>query len=224
MRPLALEFPDDPQVVNMSDQYLFGPDLLVAPVLEQGATQRTVYLPAGGWIDFRTDQIIEGPRYVTVPAPLDSLPLFIRRGAIIPMGPDMQYSGERPLDPLTLEIYRGGDRSFILYEDDGETTAYQTGAYAETGLEVRANADSLLCLIGEVRGGFAGYHPKRSIVLNVHQQGAVKEVNCNGAALAAAADRAALERMAAGWWWSETVRLLRVKFRHTDRSSIVRVS
>ncbi len=224
MRPLALVFPDDPQVVNMSDQYLFGPNLLVAPVLEQGVAQRTVYLPAGGWIDFRTDQVIEGPRYVEVPAPLDSLPLFIRQGAIVPMGPNMQHCGERPLDPLTLEIYRGGDRSFILYEDDGETTAYQTGAYAETSLEVRANADSLLCLIGEVRGGFAGYHPERTIVLNVHQQGAVEEINYNGAALAAAADKAALERMAAGWWWNEAARLLSVKFRHTARSSVIRVS
>src|SRR4029077_985158 len=107
MRPLVLEFPGDPRVLDLADQYLFGRDMMVAPVLDEGALERTVYLPAGVWIDFWTEQSHTGPGFLKVAALLDTIPLFIAHGAIIPMGPRMQYSGERPLDPLTIEIYRG---------------------------------------------------------------------------------------------------------------------
>ncbi len=107
MRALVLEFPHDPNVFNLTDEYLFGPDILVAPVLDEGARERNVYLPSGVWIDFWTEAIHTGPCSLTVPAPLEILPLFIRQGAILPLGPEVQYSWERPLDPLTLEVYRG---------------------------------------------------------------------------------------------------------------------
>jgi len=224
MRPLALEFPGDPAALNLSDQYLFGPFILVAPVLEEGATRRTVYLPAGAWIDFRTDRVIQGPRYVEVDAPLDVLPLFIRQGAIIPMGAPMQHCTQQAPDPLTLEVYRGANGSFVLYEDDGETTAYRHGEYAETQLEMRCDADSTTCLIGEARGSFDGYRAQRTMVLNVHRQGSVKLVSRNGAPLLAASDQGALERMAAGWWWKEATRLLTVKFEHGPGASIIRMA
>jgi alpha-glucosidase (family GH31 glycosyl hydrolase) len=224
MRPLVLEFPDDPQVVNICDQYLFGPYILIAPVLEQGASRRSVYLPAGVWVDFKTGRTIEGPGYLEVDAPLEVLPLFIRPGAIIPMGPPMQYSGQAPLDPLTIEIYRGGDACFVLYEDDGETTAYRTGEYAETEIRVHANSASLSCLIGQTSGGFAGFQPERTIVINVHQQSAVGEVTCNGTPLAKTADEATLKPMAAGWWWNAAARILTAKFQRTRGASLIRIT
>ena len=225
MRPLALEFPDDPQAVNLSDQYLFGPEILVAPVVEESAAERAVYLPAGTWIDFWTDRTIDGPCSVNAAAPLDLMPLFVRQGAIIPTSPRMQHTGERPLDPLTLEIYRAaGDHSFVLYEDDGQTNAYQAGAYAETLLEVRARTGLVMCVIGEARGTFAGHRAERSIVLNSHQQTAVREVDLNGAALSACTDNASLDRMPAGWCWNEAAGLLSIKFRHAGTGSAIRVS
>ena len=80
MRPLVLEFPQDPTVVNLSDEYLFGSELLVAPVVDEGSTQRKVYLPEGGWIDFWNETVYVGPQWIEVSAPIDTLPLFVRRG------------------------------------------------------------------------------------------------------------------------------------------------
>ncbi len=224
MRPLALEFPGDRQVLDLCDQYLFGREIMVAPILDQGAVERMVYLPAGVWIDYWTDQVYAGPRFIRVPAPLETLPLFIRQGATIPMGPNMQFSGERPLDPLTIEIYRGADRAFTLYEDDGESTACETGQYAETGFDVTAPAGEMRCFIAAVRGGFSGYRPERTVVLNIHQQGAVREVSCDGAAITQVATGQALERAAAGWCWNAAAAILTVKLRRTAAALRLRVS
>src|SRR5260370_38340710 len=179
MGPVVLSLPKDPEVLNLSDEYLLGRDLLVAPILNEGATERIVYLPAGTWIDLWSDIVYTGPRTVNVSAPLETLPLFVRQGAILPMGPDVQYSSERPLDPLTLESYRGADHSFTLYEDDGESTAYQSGAYVRTRFEVTESEGELLCTIGEPEGSFAGDQPERTIVLNVLQQPATHEASCD---------------------------------------------
>ena len=103
MRPLVLDYPCDSHVHNLGDEYLFGPEILVAPILDEGTRERTVYLPAGVWFDFWSDARHSGDRFVRVQAELDSMPLFVRQGAIIPMGPDVQYSSERLLDPLTLD-------------------------------------------------------------------------------------------------------------------------
>jgi alpha-glucosidase len=224
MRPLVLEFPDDPRVFNLSDEYLFGPDILVAPILDEGATERIVYLPAGIWIDFWTDTVYTGPRSLTVTAPLDTLPLFIRQGAILPLGPEMQYSGEHPLDPLTLEIYRGADRSFTLYEDDGETTAYQTGACILTPFQVTESVGLLTCLIGETRGGFAGYRSERTIFLAIHQQPAVREVICNDVPIPALEARQSLELATRGWWWDDTRGILTIKLQWAAAALLLRVS
>jgi alpha-D-xyloside xylohydrolase len=140
------------------------------------------------------------------------------------MGPDVQYSSERPLDPLTLEIYRGADRSFTLYEDDGETTAYQNGAYVRTCFHVTESQGTFLCRIGEPDGSFAGYQSRRTIMLNVHQQPATHEVNCNGAVLSACADRHSLDESEFGWWLNPGSGTLTVKLRQTAWALKVRVS
>jgi hypothetical protein len=220
MRPLVLDFPDDPRAYNLTDEYLFGRDILVAPVLEEGATERIVYLPAGAWVDFWTDTVYEGPRFLTVEAPLDVLPLFVRQGAIIPTGPD---TSESLLDPLTLEIYPGIAQSFTLYEDDGETTAYQTGGYVQTRFDVTPGAGAVTCLIGEPRGGFPGYQAERTLVLKFHQRYSVYEVRSDDLVVAPCVSAQLLERAACGWWWDEGKGILALKLPRTAEAVTVRV-
>jgi alpha-glucosidase len=224
MRPLVLAYPKDPHVHNLADEYLFGHDILVAPILDEGAAERTVYLPAGVWIDFWTEKSCVGPRFVKVHAELDTIPLFIRQGAIIPMGPDVQYSSERPLDPLTLEIYRGCDGAFTLYEDDGETSAYLNGAFAETRFEITDTPDALICSLGEGRGSFAGHQLPRTILLNIHKQQHVKGVYCDDVAVPAVPATDSLAGADSGWWWNAGKQILTIKLKQTTDARVIKIS
>jgi alpha-glucosidase len=152
MRPMVLNYPDDPRVLEMGDQYLWGDDLLVAPVTRDGARAWSAYLPAGGWYDFWTQQRFEGGRGVQVEAPLDRLPLFAREGAIVPMGPVVQYTDEQPLTEVTLLIYPGPASRFELYEDDGHSNGYREGAHAITEIASRKEGDALVITIAPPRG------------------------------------------------------------------------
>jgi alpha-D-xyloside xylohydrolase len=117
-RPLVYDHPSDPTTWHVDDEYLLGPDLLVAPMFEPRG-RRDIYLPAGGWYDFWTDQRFEGARWITYEAELERLPLFVRAGAVIPMGPDLQYTDEHTWDPLSFEIYPGDSgRSETEVSDD----------------------------------------------------------------------------------------------------------
>ena len=135
IRSLGLAFPEDQTAWATADAYLFGPNLLVAPVFEQGATERKVYLPAGGWYDFWTAKRIEGGTTITVPAPLETIPLFVRTGSIVPTGPVKQYVAEHSTEPVRLTVYPGADGSFQLYDDDGLSFAYETGAFGVVNLK-----------------------------------------------------------------------------------------
>jgi alpha-glucosidase (family GH31 glycosyl hydrolase) len=147
MRPLVMNYPDDPRVWGLGHQFLWGDDLLVAPVTREGARAWPVYLPAGAWYDFWTGARHEGPAGITVEAPLDRLPLLVRAGAILPLGPVLQHTAERPLDELTLRIYPEGTSRFELYEDDGRSNAYRRGHHARTALECAATAGRVIVRI-----------------------------------------------------------------------------
>ena len=127
MRALFMDFPNDPKVATMGDEYMFGPAFLIAPVLEQGQTSRPVYLPAGAdWYDYWTNEKHRGGQTVTVPAPIDRIPLFVRAGSIVPMGVPVQSTATRqPLE--SIRVYPGADARFTLYDDDGVTNAYKDG-------------------------------------------------------------------------------------------------
>ena len=213
MRALVMDFPQDPAVRNISDQYLFGPEILVAPIMQEGATQRKVYLPAGAWTDFWNEATYCGPQWIEISAPLDRLPLFVRQGAIIPMGPDLQYSSQRSLDPLTIEIYRGASRSFTLYEDDGETSDYLNGMFAETDIEVTEAGPVCKCSVAEPRGDFSPARTERTLLFNIHSQPRPQMVQCNSAELDAVADLGALAKVRTGWWWDQARSVLRIKSR-----------
>ena len=134
MRALFMDFPDDPKVADLRDEYMFGPAFLVAPVTEQGATSRSVYLPAGDdWYDFWTNERVHGGQTVTARAPIDTLPLFVRAGAIVPMGSPVENT-KQPQTIASVRVYRGADGAFALYQDDGTTYGYENGDYRLTRL------------------------------------------------------------------------------------------
>jgi alpha-D-xyloside xylohydrolase len=127
MRALWMDFPNDTHVFNMTDEYLFGPSLLVAPVLEQGATTREVYLPAGtDWYNYWTNERVHGGQTITVQAPIDTIPLFVRAGSILPVGAPVESTHDHQ-QLAKIKVYSGADSNFTLYNDDGTTYAYEKG-------------------------------------------------------------------------------------------------
>lgn len=127
MRALFMDFPNDPKVADLRDEYMFGPAFLVAPVTEQGATSRTVYLPAGAdWYNYWTNERVRGGQTIQVAAPIDTLPLFVRAGSILPLGEAVE-STRQVQQIAKLRVYSGADADFVLYQDDGNTYAYEKG-------------------------------------------------------------------------------------------------
>jgi alpha-glucosidase/alpha-D-xyloside xylohydrolase len=134
MRALFMDFPDDPAVLDLKDEYMFGPAFLVAPVTEQGATSRKVYLPKGAdWYDYWTNQRFAGGQWIVVAAPIDVIPLFVRAGSIVPMGSAVLNASE-PQAIDTVRIYSGANGSFALFSDDGKTYGYERGRKSVTSL------------------------------------------------------------------------------------------
>jgi alpha-D-xyloside xylohydrolase len=127
MRALFMDFPHDEKVANITDEYMFGPALLVAPVTEQGATTRDVYLPAGtDWYNYWTDEKVHGGQTITVKAPIDTIPLFVKAGSILPMGAPVQSTHDKQAISR-VKVYPGADSDFTLYNDDGTTYSYENG-------------------------------------------------------------------------------------------------
>ena len=127
MRALFMDFPHDPKVADIGDEYMFGPAFLVAPVTEQGATSRSVYLPAGAdWYNYWTNERSTAARPIKVNAPIDTLPLFVRAGSIVPLGEPVESTGGTQ-KLAHVRVYRGADGDFTLYDDDGKTYAYEGG-------------------------------------------------------------------------------------------------
>ncbi|MBN1309648.1 MAG: DUF5110 domain-containing protein [Chitinispirillaceae bacterium] len=160
-RALPFDFPDDPNVRNNATQFMFGPALLVNPVTAAGAVSRGVYLPAGTWYDFWTGAANDGAagRSVTAEAPLQRIPLYARAGAILPMGPNIQYA-EQSADPIELRIYPGADGSFNLYEDEGDGYGYESGSYSIIPISYSQSTGRVT--IGERTGSFPGMVSNRT--------------------------------------------------------------
>ncbi|MGA1978904.1 MAG: TIM-barrel domain-containing protein [Bacteroidales bacterium] len=168
MRALAFDFRTDTAINNIRDQYMFGPAFLVNPVAEQmysnGKTSgtRPVYLPkAAGWFDFWTGRTLNGGQTIDAPAPIDILPLFVRAGSIVPMGPFLQFATEKPADPLEVRIYPGADGEFTLYEDEADNYNYEKGQYALIGFAWDDAHKTLT--ISDRRGEFPGMLKERII-------------------------------------------------------------
>jgi alpha-D-xyloside xylohydrolase len=129
-RPLVMDWRNDPQTWNVGDQFMFGPALMVNPVTEAKATERRVYLPKTLWYDFWTGETVKGGVYVQAAAPLERIPVYVRAGSILPLGPDEEYAGEKVNGPIELRVYPGADGAFDLYQDEGDSYDYEKGQHA----------------------------------------------------------------------------------------------
>jgi alpha-D-xyloside xylohydrolase len=154
MRALVMDFREDSRVYNIGDQYMFGPALMVAPVIKPGVATRKVYLPAGvSWIDFWTGKTYTGGQTVDASAPITTMPVFVRAGSIIPYGPQVEYSDEKN-DPIELRVYPGANGAFTLYEDEGDNYNYEKGAYST--IPISWNDSTRVLRIGKRAGSFTG--------------------------------------------------------------------
>jgi alpha-D-xyloside xylohydrolase len=159
MRHLVFDYQNDTNVFNIKDQFLFGPAFLVNPVTSAGATSRSIYLPAGSWYDFWTGTPIMGGATTMGSAPLSQIPVYVKAGSIVPMGPNIQYATQS-IDPLEIRIYKGKDGSFTLYEDEGDTYNYESGKYAQITLTWSESAQQLT--IGARTGSYSGMPMSRT--------------------------------------------------------------
>ena len=167
LRPLVMDFEADRATWGIDDQYLFGPSLLVAPVTQFEARSRDVYLPGGAdWYDTRSGRKFAGGQTITAPAPRESMPLFARAGAIVPMGPDVQWTGENPQGPLTVHVFAGADGAFSLYEDQGTDMGYSDGEFAR--IPMRWDESTRTLTIGAREGRFPGMAERREITVVLH--------------------------------------------------------
>jgi alpha-D-xyloside xylohydrolase len=134
MRALFMDFPGDDKVRDIGDEYMFGPAFLVAPVTEQGATSRMVYLPAGtDWYNYWTKERVKGGQSIEVVAPIDTIPLFVRAGSIVPLGAEVENTGQ--VQKLAkVRVYPGASGDFTMYQDDGKTYDYEKGSSQITSL------------------------------------------------------------------------------------------
>lgn len=164
MRGLVMDFNHDPKVKNIADQYMFGPSILVSPIHEYKSTSREVYLPEGsGWFDFYTAEYFEGGQTRKVNAPLERIPLFVKAGSILPAGPELQYTTEKPADPITFYIFPGADATFTLYEDENINYNYENGQF--TTINIRYDDKTGSVVIGERKGSFSGMPEERKFEL-----------------------------------------------------------
>jgi alpha-D-xyloside xylohydrolase len=152
MRPLVMDFPGDLRARSLTDEFLFGPSLLIAPIVSYKQRSRDVYLPGTSpWYNLWTGQLATSST-IQAEAPYDSIPVFVRAGSIVPLGPAQQYIGEKVADTLTLHIFQGADGAFTLYEDDGLTFEYENGGFTE--IPITWNQTSKTLTIGARKGSF----------------------------------------------------------------------
>ncbi|MER6120751.1 NPCBM/NEW2 domain-containing protein [Streptomyces sp. NPDC001743] len=225
VRPLVLEYPDDPKAATDAAKYEFmsGEDFLVAPVYRDSTERDGIYLPKGTWTDYWSGRTYEGP--VTVDdysAPLDTLPLFVRAGAAVPMWPGIRsYKDRTAASPLAWDVYPQGRSSFTLYEDDGVTRQHRDGAYATQRADVRApaaGAGDVTVNIGASEGKFTGKQSRRPYEFSVHTGSAPSAVKLKGT-LPRLDSAAAYASAKQGWWYDRDDRGGVVKIRTAPLST-----
>ncbi|MFL9483274.1 TIM-barrel domain-containing protein [Chitinophagaceae bacterium LWZ2-11] len=178
MRGLIMDFNSDTAVRNIGDQFMFGPAILVNPVTDYKATQRSIYLPATtGWYNFYTGKYYAGGQHINVDAPLKILPLFIKEGSVIPMGPALQYTAEKQADTITLMIYTGKDASFNLYEDENTNYNYEQGAFSNIVFNYNEAAQTIT--VEDRKGTFPGMLQERVFNIIWIKKGEEKALDLN---------------------------------------------
>jgi alpha-glucosidase/alpha-D-xyloside xylohydrolase len=180
MRAMWLHYPEDLTASALGDQYLWGRDMLVAPVYRKGITERQLYLPDGHWHDWWTGKVTEGGRIVNREVKLDMIPLYIRAGAIIPVDPPRQFTTEEVGEPLEIRVYTGADGSYVLYEDDGISQDYLNGDGISTTAFSWDDKDRILQIKNPGNKGSS-----REFIVNLLPEGEIRSVKYNGKRLTA---------------------------------------
>lgn len=176
MRGLVMDFEKDTAVLNIADEYMLGPSLLIAPVTQYKARERDLYLPAGqGWYDLYTGTYAKGGQRITADAPYERMPVFVKEGSILPFGPDLQYTGEKSADTITLYVYTGRNADFTLYEDEDANYNYEKGNYAIIPLQYEEATGRLT--IGRRQGSFPGMLRRRSFRILFVSAGKSKSID-----------------------------------------------
>jgi alpha-D-xyloside xylohydrolase len=166
MRGLVMDFAKDTAVLNIGDQYMFGSSLLVNPVCEYRQRSRELYLPkCAGWYDLYSGKWYAGGQHINAEAPYERMPLFVKAGSIVPIGPGLQYTSQKPADTITLNVYTGADAAFNLYEDEGTNYNYEKGASAI--IPIKYNEAAKTITIGDRKGTFNGMLQKRTFRINL---------------------------------------------------------
>jgi alpha-glucosidase (family GH31 glycosyl hydrolase) len=182
-RPLYLEYPDLGAAYNHPDEYFFGKEFLCAPILDSTG-ERDVYLPPGKWFDYFSGKIVDGNQTIHTRHPLETFPLFVRDGAIIPTRPGLMFSDERPLDTLNVDIYGTAPGTFTLYEDDGVSLDYERDRYSLTKLASRSlKSGAHQITIAPTEGKFVGQKPIRTFVLHLHGFAEPRNVSIDGGSI-----------------------------------------
>jgi alpha-D-xyloside xylohydrolase len=161
MRPMVMDFNNDAEAVSQSYEFMFGKAILVAPITEAGAMQRKVYLPdSEDWFNFWTGENIKGGQTIIAEAPLDKIPLYIKAGSILPMGPIIQHSNEKPNEAIEIRVYEGSDGEFSLYEDENDNYNYEKGFYSS--ITFIWNDTKRTLTINDREGSFPGMIAERN--------------------------------------------------------------
>ena len=206
LRGMYIEYPDQQGAYDYRHQFMLGEELLVAPVTESARNHpkalKDVFLPAGqDWIDYFTGKLYEGGQVLSYDCPLDQMPIFVRAGSIIPMQPEMDYSDQKPLDPLALDIYAGKNASFRLYEDDGLTFDYKKGQFAWTPIkfEQTGKSDNYAITVGPREGTYKGALDKRRYIIRLNGLFKPEQIKIGTQMLAELKD----EIGGTGWTWDK---------------------
>jgi len=215
MRALVLDYQDDENTYEIGDQYLFGDAMMICPVTTKGALSRTVYLPKGEWIDYWSGKKYEGNQYFSTLTPLDSLPIFVKAGSILPMQEKTRYVGEKKAEKIILDIFPGANNSFELYEDDGRSLGYKDGNYALTKISLTSK-EAIDISISKPEGKFQpAIH---QFVIKLHADKKPTTVFENGTSLKASNSNDDVN--SPSWFFSDTEKVLYVKTSKGKSSSI----
>ena len=217
MSALVMDYPQDENTYHLSRQYMFGPWMMVCPVTTKNALSQWVYFPGGKWFDYETGERYEGRQYKSFLTPLDVLPVYIKAGAIIPMQPEMQWVGEKPLDVLTLDVYPEGESSFEMYEDDGISLDYEKGMYALTRFTSSLKPGEWTFRASKPEGKF---RPERhQYAVQAYLDFIPSMVLENGKSLERLASSDAVEHQT-GWFYDSEKKRLFVKLDGDNRSEV----
>ncbi len=231
MRALFFEYPNDRETFKLNGQFLFGKELLIAPVVEKGAITKDVYLPEGEWIDYNENKTsYRGGQWITVDAPLKSIPVFVKKGSIIPTMPIMQYIHEKPIYPVTFDIFPANvnqEGAFTLYEDDGVSRDYENDIYSKTTIKAKTLKDGLTITVNAREE--KGYRPgSRNFIIKVHTAKKPLNVIFNDLKIKKVKNEQLsknidIELEKAIWNWNEDKGIIQINIPDTGKETVINI-